>query len=175
VLERIAAETPLDLEACEFFIRDAVLRAGAGILGRVRFCRSLLVCPRCRRAVFPAIRTLGVEEGKIGCVFTQTAFDGEGKPPPHAQNPVPSRRPAPRRTAGHRLPKASSWAQASLRPDASPLSPNASKTPACSGQSTVQTISSRCAAASNPTASKISGNSDKTRTHKNDMHPYRMI
>jgi len=99
LLRRIAADTPLDLEACEFFVRDAVLAAGAGvlenalkcvgrgrrdteilcprcarrmnsvgikgktlhtILGDVLFARSLFVCPHCHATLFPADRRLGV-------------------------------------------------------------------------------------------------------------------
>jgi hypothetical protein len=54
-LRRIASDTPLDLEACEFFVRDAVLSAGAGVLRRALECvgrgrrDSHVLCPRCAR------------------------------------------------------------------------------------------------------------------------------
>ncbi|MCX5756918.1 MAG: ISKra4 family transposase [Candidatus Hydrogenedentes bacterium] len=53
MLRRIAADTPLDLEACEFFVRDAVLTGGAGVLRRALECvgrgrrDTQVLCPRC--------------------------------------------------------------------------------------------------------------------------------
>ncbi len=75
-MARIAAETPLDLEACEFFLRDAVLTAGAGILEKAlgvlgQGRRAYPVrCPRCAQPM----RSVGIKPKTLRSILGKVTF-----------------------------------------------------------------------------------------------------
>lgn len=75
-MRTIATDTPIDLEACEFFVRDAVLTAGAGVLARALECVGRgrrdreIRCPRCARRM----KSAGIKPKHLRTILGRVLF-----------------------------------------------------------------------------------------------------